>query len=439
MGPIKPMDLKKILAVGTGVSIEIGDRDLRVAVVRVRPFGITILGTTTIAGFRHRPAAEWGAEYAQFLKKLGGSHLAATVLLPRREVIVRQISLPGVKDRDLGAAVEYQIDSLHPYAEEEAHYSFARLGNTPAVLIGIARGPVIERYATLFGEAGIKVATFTFSAVALYSALRLFGTPPSGGFLAITASDGEMEVYGESPARPAFSAVFDASPDRTPSLAAAELRLPPDSEALTLAQVLPGPKQKPEDYDLSRAALPYATALAGACPWLALKANLLPPQYRSTSSRAMFVPTFALIAVLLILVAALAVQAGYEERQYLAVLEAEIARLEPQARKVVELDRSVEQERARIRLLDEFRRRTKADLDVLNELTGLLKPPTWLNSVDLARDSVSIGGEAEQAAALVKLLDNSPLFRNSEFAIPIARTGKTELFRIRTLRERATP
>ena len=41
-------------------------------------------------------AAEWGAEYARFLKASGAERLSATVLLPRREVIVRQLALPGV-------------------------------------------------------------------------------------------------------------------------------------------------------------------------------------------------------------------------------------------------------------------------------------------------------------------------------------------------------
>ena len=101
MGP------RRLLALGTGVGIEIGAEELRVVLARVRPGGVAILGHATIGGFRERPAAEWGAEYAGFLKSLGAGHLAATALLPRSEVIVRQLSLPGVSNRDLGAAIQY--------------------------------------------------------------------------------------------------------------------------------------------------------------------------------------------------------------------------------------------------------------------------------------------------------------------------------------------
>jgi Tfp pilus assembly protein PilN len=432
---MKPLDLRKTLAVGTGVGLEIGEQDLRVVMVRVRPSGVNVLGRTTIPRFRERPAGEWGVEYAEFLKRLSGSHLTATVLLPRRELIVRQITLPGVADRDLPSAIPYQIDSLHPHGEDEVHYGWARLPNTKAILIGITRRAVIDRYAALFAEAGIKMASFTFSAALFYSALRLSAAPPADGFLAIAGSDGELEIYGESPTRPVFSALFDSLEDRTSSLAAAELRLAPDTEPVALAQLLPVPKSAPADFEITREALAYAAALVGACPWLSLKANLLPPETRSTSSRAMFVPTVALAVVLLLLVMGLAAQATLQDRRHLAALEAEIARLQPQAAKVAEIERSTELTRARTRLLDAFRRRTRSDLDALNELTQLLEPPAWLNALELTRNSATLAGEAEQAAALLKLLDGSPFFRNSQFVVPIARAGSSETFRIRTRRE----
>src|SRR5260370_29179431 len=132
-------DLRKWLAVGTGVGIEIGRDDLNVTVARVRPGGVRILGTLTIKGFRGQPAAEWGATYTSFLKKLRSGYLAATVMLPREDVVVRQVSLPGVADRDVPAALNFQIDSLHPFADEEAGHDLARIAKSPGILGGITR------------------------------------------------------------------------------------------------------------------------------------------------------------------------------------------------------------------------------------------------------------------------------------------------------------
>ncbi|HLJ18299.1 MAG TPA: hypothetical protein VKV15_27660, partial [Bryobacteraceae bacterium] len=171
--------LRKWLAVGTGVGIEIGVEELRVVVARVRPAGVKLLGSATVSRFRERPASEWGADYAAFLQKLSATHLAATVLLPRHEIIVRQIALPGVADRDLDSAVRLQLDTLHPYPEEDAMADWARIGKTGMVLVGITRRSVVERYSSLLAEAGVKVAALTFSAAALHSATHLLCEPPS--------------------------------------------------------------------------------------------------------------------------------------------------------------------------------------------------------------------------------------------------------------------
>jgi hypothetical protein len=86
-------------------------------------------------------------------------------------------------------------------------------------------------------------------------------------------------------------------------------------------------------------------------------------------------------------------------------------------------------------MLDQFRGQTRADLDAFEELTKLLTPPAWSNSIDLARTTARVSGEAPQAAPLLKVLDASPLFENSEFQL-IGRGNGTETFVIRTNRER---
>src|SRR5205814_10568457 len=88
-----PAGLKKWLAFGRGAGIEIrgphGAEALRVTAVRVRPGGATKLGELTIDDAGHHAAGVWGTEYGAFLREHGLSHVAATVLLPRRDVIVR--------------------------------------------------------------------------------------------------------------------------------------------------------------------------------------------------------------------------------------------------------------------------------------------------------------------------------------------------------------
>jgi hypothetical protein len=432
-------DFRKWLAFGTGVGIEMGRDDLTVTVVRLRPSGARVLGEMTIPRFREQAAAEWGGTYAAFLHKLGVSHLAATVLLPRDEMTVRQVSLPGVSDKDLAAAVRFEMDSLNPYSEEEAAFDWARIPRTSFILVGITRRSTLERYTALFSQAGLKVAALTFSAPAIYAAVRLLSHPSPDGFVALAESGGELEVYGESPAKPLYSARLDQSADRVRTVAVAELRLPPETEPVLLQDALPQPLAAPDGYDLSRSSLAYATALIGACPWPALALNLLPREQRQAASRLRYVPTAVLATLVLLMMGAVLAYPKYADRQYLGLLEAQMRKLDPQARRAADLDRQIATSRNRAQTLDNFRRHTQEDLDALNELTQLLAPPAWLNSLQLTRDSVNVAGETDQAAGLIKLLDGSRHFQGSAFALPLQRGANGEIFSIRTSRKGVAP
>jgi Tfp pilus assembly protein PilN len=427
-----PGDFKKWLAIGSGAGIEIsgprGAESLHITVVRVRPSGARVLGALTIEDFAHQAAGVWGNDYNAFLRKLGLKHLVAAVLLPRHDVIVRQLTLPGVSDKDLGAAIQFQIEGLHPYPEDEVATSWSRLPGTQCVLVAIARRQAIERYETLFAEAGVKIGSFTCSTGAIYSALRIFGDSPAAEMLACEVRDGEVEFYGESRARPVFSASFNISEDRAAALAASELRLEPSTEPRPLSELLG-----------AAPALPYAAALTSACPRLSLPLNLLPVGHRQTSSRALWIPAAALGAGVLLLAGALAAFPQYESRRYLRLLQTQIAALEPQAKQASDLDRSIDTVRRRALLLEEVRHRSKADIDVLAELTRILAPPTWLISLDVTPAQITVTGETDQAAPLLKIIDASPLFDASEFVTPPVRTNAGETFRIRARREGARP
>jgi len=103
--------------------------------------------------------------------------------------------------------------------------------------------------------------------------------------------------------------------------------------------------------------------------------------------------------------------------------------------KAAAVDREIDLTRKRTILLDSFRARSKADMDVLADMTKLLAPPVWLTSLELNAQQVAVTGETDQAAPLLKTIDASPQFQSSEFVSPPIRSTTGELFRIRTTRE----
>ena len=419
-------DLSKWLNFGAGAGIEVEPDRLTVTLVKVRPAGAERLATHQIEKYKERPASEWGAEYQAFLKQHAASHMAAMVILPREEYILRLVALPGVKDKDLASAVSYQIDSLHPYPEEEVAASYARLGPGNAVLVAIARNETIGYYTTLFAEAGISLGGLMPSAASVWSMRRILGSAngDQAGLLMWAPRGESLEVYGESEARPVYSALFDGAgldqAARVKAQVLAELRIA-ESE----------PQPLPD--------LAYAAAVVSAVGRRALAVNLLPADQRVSHSRWWMVPTIALVALIGMLGVVLWKQPEYQDRQLLKRLEQEIARLEPDARQAQKLDDEIKAARSKIRQVEEFRSWTLADLETLLELTRVLPPPAWINTLDMTRTQVNLGGESPQADALLTQLDNSPRFKESYYTTPIARGAGGELFRIRTTRETPAP
>ena len=430
----RPAASSRWVAWGTGVAIEIRGSELLVAVARVRPNGATLLGAARLPDFRTRPAAEWGAELQAFLKKHGARHVAATVLLPRHEVIVRLVSLPGVRPADVESAIRLQLDTLHPFSDEDAVFSFARVGKTGEVLVGIARRETVDSWSTLFDEAGVKTARFTFSAAALYSAARTLTAAPVN-FVAICPTDDGIEVYGESEARALYSATLPVGADRALGIARSELRLEPDTPPTPITELLPKPTATPEGVEIAAMPILWAAGIFGACAHLGVEANLLPPERRRSSSRWRLIPTSVLAATLGVLLLLLALQSSQADARYLGVLQHEVRRFEPFSKKSEALDRATASARARSETLDSFRRRTRQDMDALAETTKLIPPPGWVSSLDIDRATVSVSGEVDSAATLLKTFDASPQFERTEFGMPIARSGNLELFRIRAQRQ----
>jgi hypothetical protein len=436
----------RLLLFGTGFGIAISGQNLDIAIVRARPSGPSLVASTVIRDFRTRPAAEWGAELTRFLEAAKERRLAATVLLPREEVIVRLLHLPGVSTKDIPAAIELQIDTLHPYGEAEVAWAWSRVSSRTAVggsviagsvIVGLVRKEVLSGYETLFAEAGIPMAAVTFSAAVIHTALRIWSAAPASLLFSWIDSSGRTEVYGESEARAIYSAEFSFAPERAAAIAHAELRLPAEQLARPLREGLPAALNgMPADISV----LAYAAGLAGAASRGQRFANLLPPERRASHDRIQYVlPAILGTLLSLSLIAVFLIFPAVEQSRYHSELTAAAHRLDPAIARVQSIDLTVALDRSKIGVLDELRRRPQADLDLLNELTRLLPAEIWTSSAEIYPDSVVLAGEAPQAAPLLKLLDSSPLFENSEFAVAVTRTQQqTELFRIKTMRRGRT-
>jgi hypothetical protein len=415
--------LRKWTAFGTGAGAEIWGGEIHVAVVKVRPSGVTALGVESFEGFGERPAAEIGAEISEFLMRCGARDAAIQFVLPSTESVTRTVALPGVARRDLPQAMAFQLDAVQPFGEGAAASAWTPLDAKGHVLVGAARTETIERLSVWAAEAGLAPAGFTTGPAAVRSALKFQDRPAQ--FLAAAEWGGELKVYGESAAAPVFFASLDMPPERALALARAQLRLPADAPVEDLGALLPG------------ASLAGAAALMSACPWLTLDLNLLPEHLRAARSRWMFVPTAVLAGLLAITGVAFANLDRYQDAKLIQGFEARIAEFAPDAARAAQAAKDREAAEKTIAMLREFRERNRRDLDALMEATRLLAPPAFASRLDLTRNQISISGEAGNAAELPRIFDASPLFSNSEFLAPLSKSsqGPMDVFAIRAVRE----
>jgi len=461
------MSPNRLLHLGPGVGIEIRGDDLVVLLLKSRLKGVVVAGRSVLKDFRHRPAAEWGGEYAGFLKSHGFRDLPATLVLPRAEVIVRALSLPAATRSDLRSAVQFQVDGLHPYGEENVYYAFAALDPPQAarpdagasladVAVVIVAKPVVDGYADLFAEAGVKLRSMTVAAAVFYSAVRLMRPAGPEPFLLVDQHGSSFELYGESPAKAFFSATFlaNATPiEKAVIAAAAELRLseypgPPVlacgdggfAGALAAEQVLGSPLQAPGDFDLARDATAFAAGVSAACPRAGWRTNLLPRSRRTSSSRWPLAATAATAVAAGAVAVLLSARGPVQDRRYERALQQDIRRLEAVERDVHALEQQAQKSRTRRAQLESFRRRPETDLALVTEISRRLPASAWVNHLQVSDEGVQLTGQADAAAPLLSVLDASGVVSGAAFMSSISRADNREQFRIRAARRApATP
>jgi len=448
--------LSQFQRIGSGCGIEIRGEDLHVVAVKSRRAGLTVLGSAKIENFRERPATEWGREYADFLTSCGFAHVSATVSLSREDVIVRQIQLPPMGEKERASAVRYQLDGLHPFAEDEVFHAYAVLAaeakGPSSVVVVIAEQKTVTHYADLFEEAGIAVAAFTVSASSLRAALKLRTDRLSTPLLVVNRSGQDLEIYGESAGRAALSVEFDlgAVPaGRALQLAEADLRLdrgetavlvlsgePLDvdpANALTPAsvgEIFPVPVSAPADFDLSRDLQSLATAVESACPRLGWGANLLPLDRRRTDSRLVWIPTAVLAGLLVLLGIGFLLRSTIQNRAYAALIEQRLAALQDVVDSAESNREEAAEVRERIEVLEGQAARTLQDLRIVSEISTLLPPSAWLQSLTVNDEGIRLSGETANAAPLLGVLNQARTVQGVAFATSLVRREDKERFEI---------
>ena len=390
-----------------------------------------------------------GQKIREFLLPLNGEEPVVALGLPRREVMVRFLSLPSAAKKSLAEAVSLQVEMYKPTDSEPFDWDTCVVEgkNSLAATLLFTPHSVVEKYASLFREAGFPLASI---APTQFSLLHLLlRTPLRVGsqrcllldYRKVEAEmallEGKRLVYSRSfpltkegstlasevvtQIRLAYSSLRWKENDGQVLLVSGEM---PEAVQLSLASFgtvlrlqdnmkLPGLSEQPSSQSYIEAAAIAVSNFSRNRHSYCL--NLLPEAMRPVRSQIRHLPTYALLAANALLLVAVGMRVPLQNYILLRQYRKEIAGVQLRANEMKQLLQNGRMMQKEITALDEFQQRGRQPLDTLNEIAQKLPQDVWLTSFSCKKGQVELSGSARAAAPLLPLFQSSPQFQDVKF------------------------
>jgi general secretion pathway protein L len=131
----------------------------------------------------------------------------------------------------------------------------------------------------------------------------------------------------------------------------------------------------------------------------------------------------------LVLAAGIAITIHQRNEQALATLQRQAAQAKADADRIIKLRNELTQRLSRASFLGQQKAKPSASA-ILAEITRLLPDDIWIAQFELVGAEIRLRGYAPKAAALIALIEKSPLFEKPQFKAPIVRApnGDSERF-----------
>lgn len=184
------------------------------------------------------------------------------------------------------------------------------------------------------------------------------------------------------------------------------------------------------DHWLSRlkenACFPSAVEVTGS--WAGV--NLLPLAQRPKADRGDMAAKILLFLVFIVLLAAVLITPLWQQREIALGLKGKVDKLKSRSDSVLVLREEVEQGRKTLQAVVKKREALPPTLDVIKDLTELLPDHTWVQQLDMKKDTVEVRGMSDGADTLIKLIEDSMAFENVRFRSPVVQQQGKERFHL---------
>jgi Tfp pilus assembly protein PilN len=455
----------------SGVGVDIQGADFRAVCIKRQFRRMRIVDGLAISDYRSRTPQECGRLYAEFLKRNGLQLPWTVAVLPRSAVLLRSLTFPRGVESELRSAVQFQIDSLHPFEEGAVYWDVSPAPSaaemaTPAASrveapVLIAEKSYIDATAGWFRDAGIGVSQFSATTTVL---VAVISSQIKSAFVCVNLNGDTAELIGCVPGAALLSREIQIREIHIDDAAMlrrelermhSELRLPEGSRPPLIVCgdsagefrnalssdlpviVIEAPEAFPptvfenEHPRLDSDSVAVAAAILAVDRDRPFSLNLLPAESRSYRSPLTYLPAYVLSAAVVLLALALGVRGTFQDWQYQRYLNREIQALQPQIAAAQSADDQSREAYQRVALLRNLRRTVVLPLEMLNSLTVALPDDVWLENVQFDGTTLTMSGYASSASQLLQTLAASAYFETPQFLSPVRRNqdGK-DIFRI---------
>lgn len=398
-------------------------------------------------------AGQLGDKLRELLAPSGAQDPTVVLGLPRREVMVRHLSLPAAAEKSLGNALNLQLGLYKPSDEEDFCWDAGVVRRAEQLAVSLAFVPRtrIEELVAKLHDAGFPVSRLTAAQFATLDwTLRAAEDRQNLCMLLVQSRGSEIELAlvrkGCCVASRSFTrAEGDAASVANEARKMLAANRVPGSETL---QVVYGGADSAQ-WRAALSDLGEARELAQFCDawsltettdappdeyWGAIalaldglnwtgdyRLNLLPKELRPARRRWQHAPTYALLTVNLLLLTALAGRGPLQRQITLHRYNAEISRVEQKASLV---ERQVKKEHrieAQLTALRSFQENGRRPLDALSSVAQKLPTDAWLSTYNCRENKVDVTGTAKTASAVLPALKTAPQFDDVQFAGGLSR------------------
>jgi Tfp pilus assembly protein PilN len=383
--------------------------------------------------------------------------------LPRKLMMSRFINIPVVPKDEVGKVIEYELDRLFPYTQEELYYDYKVLEEDSEaglkILVLAITKKFMDSLMEILKETGLQLSAVQSAGISIFN---LYGFNKKGvngtdcifmnfenTFMEITASKKGAIFFTKScdlnldnntgtgivseSIQKELEHIKDKMESENPALFPSEVilcgKLDPYRDILMdisskaefqFLELDPFSRIKnvlPEKLD-SKSTIAVSLALQGLAN-LKYNLNLLPSVLRVKIKSFNPIIMVVLLSILVVLVSGILIKLSVRERSALKDIKAKLESITKEANEVKGLRKKVNEYAGYIQAFESIKNSDISKLIILSELSRII-PDTeedlvWLNRLEINGDELQINGYAQASEGLLKIFEKSPFFSNARF------------------------